>query len=88
MCGIDWVSDHHDVTLIDLGGRKLGRWISDDAAGLGELTGMLAEHHGGPSVDRAAHGAARLALRHLTYAGLVEQDQRGAWTHCCPAVAG
>ena len=32
--------------LIDPGGRKLGRRISDDATGLGELTGMFAEHGG------------------------------------------
>ena len=39
LCGIDWASDHHDVALIEPDGTKLARQrISDDAAGLGELT--------------------------------------------------
>jgi transposase len=48
LCGIDWASDHHDVALIDPEGTKLGRRrISDDAAGLGELTSMFAAYGGG-----------------------------------------
>jgi transposase len=55
LCGIDWASDHHDVALIDLSGRKLGRRrISDTAAGLGELAGMFAGHGGGPGMVKIA----------------------------------
>jgi len=68
ICGIDRPSDHHDVTLIDPGGRKLGRWISDDAAGLGELTGMFAEHHSGP-------GTVKIAIE--TERGLLAASLRG-----------
>jgi transposase len=49
-CGIDWAEDHHDIALIDAGGQLLGRRrISDDAAGLTELLGLLAGH--GDSAD-------------------------------------
>jgi hypothetical protein len=55
LCGIDWASDHHDVALIDLEGNKLGRRrIRDNAAGLGELTGLFAEHGGGPGTVKIA----------------------------------
>jgi Transposase/Transposase IS116/IS110/IS902 family len=55
LCGIDWASDHHDVALIDPGGTKLGRRrISDDAAGLGELTGMFAAQGAGPGTVKIA----------------------------------
>jgi len=44
-CGIDWAEDHHDIALVDTGGQLLARRrISDDAAGLAALTGLLAEH--------------------------------------------
>src|SRR5690242_10055576 len=44
-CGIDWAEDHHDIAVIDRDGRLLARRrISDDAAGLGQLLGLLAEH--------------------------------------------
>ena len=55
LCGIDWASDHHDVALIDVEGIKLGRRrISDDAVGLGELTGMFAGHGAGPGTVKIA----------------------------------
>jgi len=55
LCGIDWASDHHDVALIDPEGNKLGRRrIRDNAAGLGELTSMFAEHGGGPGTVKIA----------------------------------
>ena len=55
LCGIDWASDHHDVALIDPEGNKLGRRrIRDTAAGLGELTGLFAEHGGGPGTVKIA----------------------------------
>src|SRR6516162_4915520 len=44
-CGIDWAEDHHDIALVDAGGQLLARRrISDDAAGLAALLGLLAEH--------------------------------------------
>src|SRR6201993_1381731 len=44
-CGIDWAEGHHDIALVDAGGRLLARRrISDDAAGLAALLGLLAEH--------------------------------------------
>jgi transposase len=44
-CGIDWAESHHDVALIDQEGTLLvRRRISDDAAGLTLLLGLLAEH--------------------------------------------
>jgi transposase len=44
-CGIDWAEDHHDVALVSQDGQLLARQrISDDAAGLAVLTGLLAEH--------------------------------------------
>jgi transposase len=47
-CGIDWAEDHHDIALVDAGGQLLARRrISDDAAGLAALTGLLAEHGDG-----------------------------------------
>ena len=47
-CGIDWAEDHHDIALVDAGGQLLARRrISDDAAGLAALAGLLAEHGDG-----------------------------------------
>jgi len=47
-CGIDWAEDHHDIALVDPGGHLLARRrISDDAAGLAALAGLLAEHGDG-----------------------------------------
>jgi hypothetical protein len=44
-CGIDWAEDHHDIAVVDLHGQLLARRrISDDAAGLAALLGLLAEH--------------------------------------------
>jgi transposase len=44
-CGIDWAEDHHDISLVDRDGQLLARRrISDDAAGLAQLLGLLAEH--------------------------------------------
>ena len=55
LCGIDWASDHHDVALIEPDGTKLARQrISDDAAGLGELTALFAAHGAGPGTVKIA----------------------------------
>jgi transposase len=44
-CGIDWAEDHHDIALVNRDGGLLARRrISDDAAGLAQLLGLLAEH--------------------------------------------
>jgi transposase len=44
-CGIDWAEDHHDICLVDRDGQLLARRrITDDAAGLAQLLGLLAEH--------------------------------------------
>ena len=51
-CGIDWAEDHHDIALADRDGQLLARRrISDDAAGLAQLLGLLAEH-GDTAEDR------------------------------------
>ena len=73
LCGIDWATGHPDVALIDLEGNKLARRrISDDAAGLGELTGMFAAHGGGPGTVKIAieteRGLLVAALRAAGYA--------------------
>jgi transposase len=48
-CGIDWAEDHHDVALVNRDGELLARRrISDDAAGLTELLGLLAQHGDSP----------------------------------------
>jgi hypothetical protein len=44
-CGIDRAEDHHDIALVNRDGQLLARRrISDDAAGLAALPGLLAEH--------------------------------------------
>src|SRR6266568_7330128 len=44
-CGIDWAEDHHDIAVADRAGQLLARLrISDDAAGLAQLLGLLSEH--------------------------------------------
>jgi hypothetical protein len=49
-CGIDWAEDHHDIALAGRDGQLLARRrISDDAAGLAVLLGLLAGH--GDSAD-------------------------------------
>jgi hypothetical protein len=48
-CGIDWVSSHHDVAVIDADGRVVvGERVSNDAAGFGRLLALLAEAGDGP----------------------------------------
>ncbi len=48
-CGIDWAEDHHDISVVDRDGQLLARRrISDDAAGLAALLGLLAEHGDNP----------------------------------------
>ena len=41
-CGIDWAEDHHDIAMVNRGGKLLARRrISDDAAGLAALLELL-----------------------------------------------
>ena len=48
-CGIDWAEDHHDIALVDQRGKLLARRrISDDATGLAQLLGLLADHGDSP----------------------------------------
>jgi transposase len=43
-CGIDWAEDHHDVAVVDRGGRLLAkRRISDDPAGYRQLLELLVD---------------------------------------------
>ena len=43
-CGIDWAEDHHDVALVDVDGKLIGkRRISDDAAGFALLLQLFAD---------------------------------------------
>jgi hypothetical protein len=47
-CGIDWSEGQHDVAIVDDQARIIARArVTDDAAGLGGLLDLLAEHgHG------------------------------------------
>ncbi|MEV0114761.1 IS110 family transposase [Streptomyces sp. NPDC050844] len=50
-CGVDWAEAHHDVALVDAGGKQLAKQrIGDDAAGFAQLTALLTEH--GDSKER------------------------------------
>jgi hypothetical protein len=75
-CGIDWSERHHDVAIVEDGGRLLARRrISDDAAGLTVLTKLLAEHAGEAAglvdvaleTDRGLLVAALRAAGHRVY---------------------
>src|SRR4051812_38814025 len=55
-CGVDWAEDHHDIALVDAGGKQLAKVrISDDAAGFAPLAALFAEH--GDSDDAPIPGA-------------------------------
>ncbi|WP_406431430.1 IS110 family transposase [Streptomyces sp. NBC_01589] len=44
-CGVDWAEGHHDIALVEAGGKQLAKVrISDDAAGFAQLTALLTEH--------------------------------------------
>jgi len=43
-CGIDWATAHHDVAVIDDGGKVVARGrVGNDATGLAALLRLLAE---------------------------------------------
>jgi hypothetical protein len=57
-CGIDWAEAHHDIALVNQDGQLLARRrISDDAAGLAALLGLLAEHAAAPQPPRSSSPA-------------------------------
>ncbi len=44
-CGVDWAAEHHDVALVDAGGKQLTKLrMSDEGAGFAQLTRVLSEH--------------------------------------------
>lgn len=61
-CGIDWAEHHHDIALVDDGGKLITKLhIDDDAAGFARLLTLLAEHGAGPETPvpitiETAHG--------------------------------
>ena len=45
LVGDDWAEDHHDVELMDAGGRTLARArLAEGAAGMARLHALLGEH--------------------------------------------
>ena len=43
-CGIDWAAEHHDVAVVDDGGRVVARErVSNDAAGFAAMLALLAQ---------------------------------------------
>ncbi|WP_416069992.1 IS110 family transposase [Streptomyces sp. ME01-18a] len=55
---MDWAEGHHDIALVDAGGKQLAKVrISDDAAGFAQLMALLAEH--GDSEDAQIPAARR-----------------------------
>ncbi|WP_369362643.1 IS110 family transposase [Streptomyces sp. CG4] len=68
-CGIDWAEDHHDVAVVDEGGKLLAkRRIGDDAEGHRLLLEVLAEYDDSdaalvPVAIETSHGLLVAALR-------------------------
>ncbi|OHV27088.1 transposase [Parafrankia soli] len=71
-CGIDWAEAHHDICVLDDGGRVLQRRrIDTGAAGFTELMTLLAEHTDDPaSVPVAIETDKNLIVVALQAAGL------------------
>ena len=71
-CGIDWAEVHHDVAVLDDGGRVLGRRrIETGLAGFTELMSLLAEHSDDPaSVPVAIETDKNLIVAALQAAGV------------------
>jgi transposase len=77
-CGVDWAEQHHDVAVVNDSGQVLARRrISDDVAGLTQLSSLLAEHTGTQALtpvdiaietDRGLLVAALRAAGHRVYA--------------------
>jgi Transposase len=72
-CGIDWSEDHHQVAVVDTSGHLVAKQrITDDAAGLSQLLGMLAE------AGDHTQGPIPVAI----------QTARGCWWPACAPPAG
>ena len=78
-CGIDWAERHHDVAVVGERGEALAtRRIGDDAAGLTEVLGLLAELTGAGQ-DQAEFVSVDVALetdRGLLVVGLCAAGHR------------
>ena len=58
--GDDWAEDHHDVELVDEGGRRLARArLPEGLEGLSRLHALIAEHLPNEWADLPAEEAAR-----------------------------
>jgi transposase len=52
LVGDDWAEDHHDVELMDAGGRRLAKTrLPEGVAGMARLHALIAEHSGGADVE-------------------------------------
>ena len=72
--GDDWAEDHHDVEILDAGGKRLGRArLPEGMAGMTRLHELIAEHLDDDAVDP---GTAMLALGRVVVG--IETD-RGPW---------
>ena len=95
-CGIDWAEDHHDITLAGRDGQLLARCrISDDAAGLAGLLGLLAEHGDTPDdpipvAIETPRGLLVACLRanERLVSGRRQRPARRSWRSCCAPTCG
>lgn len=54
LVGDDWAEDHHDVELMDAGGRRLAKArLPEGMAGMARLHALIAEHTGDADVEDA-----------------------------------
>ena len=71
--GDDWAEDHHDVELVDEGGRRLARArLPEGLAGLSRLHALIAEHRGEEWADLEPGEAARRVVMGI-------ETDRGPW---------
>ena len=71
--GDDWAEDHHDVELVDEGGRRLARArLPDGLDGLSRLHALIAEHRPGEWADLPAEEAAERVVIGI-------ETDRGPW---------